>query len=96
MRGIGCLLLVLVGFVGLACNLPSDRASPAENPAAAWRRTNRGWEQLDVRPAAEKQPRFTLHPAIVGGLQILLTLAAAAVFAAADSQPARRPAAEKT
>jgi hypothetical protein len=90
MRRIGWLLLVLVGLMWVASRLPSERNSPAEDPAAAWRRTSHGWEQLDVQSAAERSTSPTLHPAIVGCLQVLLTLMALVAFSAADSGRAKR------
>jgi hypothetical protein len=57
-------------------------ASNAIAPAAAsedsggWRRTNQGWQRMEFVPPANEYRRPALHPAVVGSLELLLTMTA--------------------
>jgi hypothetical protein len=79
MRLMGWLLLALVTCAWLASELPVERAAMTDD-SLAWRRTAQGWERLQVRPSEPTSDRPTLHPAIVGLLEILVPLGAMLAF----------------
>ena len=86
---------MLVALVWLAERLPSEPASSSSDATHGWRRTNHGWQRLESlhRPASSEPP--SLHPAIVGGLEILLTLTALVAFSAGDPAAESRRGDEK-
>jgi predicted metal-dependent hydrolase len=59
--------------------LASDAIAPAlasEDVSGGWRRTRQGWQRVElVRPAIQYR-RPALHPAVVGSLEVLLTMTA--------------------
>jgi hypothetical protein len=59
-------------------------ASPPDT-TAGWRRTNCGWQRVESLGPPPQSERPTLHPAIVGGLEILLTLTALVAFSSGES-----------
>ncbi|MEI8373500.1 MAG: hypothetical protein WCJ35_11790 [Planctomycetota bacterium] len=59
--------------------LASEAAGPAaatEDISGSWRRTREGWQRLELLRPAIQYPRPTLHPAVVGSLELLLTMTA--------------------
>ena len=90
MRLIGWFLLLLVGLIWLASELPADKPSSGGELAANWRRTTQGWEQLAL-PATDSPAAVpTLHPAAVEALEILLVLGAMVAFSAAPPRSQKR------
>ena len=52
------------------------QALAGEDMSGPWRRTREGWQRMElVRPAIQYR-RPALHPAVVGSLEILLTMTA--------------------
>jgi len=70
-------LLLLLGFSSAA----SDVSIATENRADIWRQTSQGWLRYgDVLEPPLEYRRPALHPAVVGALEILLTLSAMLAF----------------
>ncbi len=76
MRMIVCLLLLLLGIGWLVSEIELAAAPSTDHGNTGWRRTRDGWERqnswTDEQPAREP----TLHPTLVGALQILFSVAA--------------------
>lgn len=94
---VGWILAALVTAGWLACEAPDPAAPPttAVSPAVGWRRTSKGWEQLD-RPELPplKNPGF--HPALFAALLTLGSTLSLLAFPAErpvepQSPPAERP-----
>jgi len=69
--------LVIALFVLLP--LASGAAAPAkamEDMSGGWRRTRDGWQRMESFRSAIPYRRPTLHPAVVGTLELLLTMTA--------------------
>jgi hypothetical protein len=79
LRWIGWLSLLLFALGWLAAELPLEKARPGET-LSAWRRTVDGWERPRWLVPPEAADRPTLHPVIVGLLQVLLASAALIAF----------------
>ncbi len=78
MRLIGLLLLVLVGLCWLASEVSPQRTDAFESQ---WRRTVDGWELKSAWARAPSDARpATVHPAVIGTLQILLAVGALLAF----------------
>ncbi|HUT12181.1 MAG TPA: hypothetical protein VMY42_16900 [Thermoguttaceae bacterium] len=88
MRSIAGLLLILLGSVWLAAELPSVTPSAAGNPHSDWRRTRQGWEPMSCWAFENHVEYPTLHPMVVGLLELFLALAALIAF---SKPPDRRP-----
>lgn len=81
-----CMFLLLAPGTAWSARKEADpaREPPYESQLEfdSWRYTRRGWERLPSkrphgRPATSSLPAITgVHPLVVGGLQILLSLAA--------------------
>jgi hypothetical protein len=80
MRLIGWLLLLLIGLNWLASQLPSSTQTSSSGLAANWRRTVNGWERLPLPATEGPTAAPAIHPALLGMLEILATLAAMKVF----------------
>jgi len=96
--------ILLVGHKGLAVRrfrwliiavfvlpwLGNEATAPAaatDDMSGSWRRTNEGWQRIDLfRPIHYRRP--ALHPAVVGLLQVLLTMTA--MLALSDERSAER------
>ncbi len=76
MRLIVCLLLLLLGIGWLVSEIELAAAPLIDHSDTGWRRTRDGWERqnswTDEQPVREP----TLHPTLVGALQILFSVAA--------------------
>ena len=60
--------------------LASEAAAPAavasEDMSGGWRRTREGWQRIELFRPAIQYRRPALHPAVVGSLEVLLTMTA--------------------
>ena len=83
MRLIVPLFLFIVGFGFLAGELPCSEAyragknRPTAETSSDWRRTADGWQRASDWTLAVKRETPALHPAVVGGFQVLLVLTVA-------------------
>lgn len=87
MRLIGWILLILATLVLAVAQWPSECGEPSA--VSQWRRTTRGWERLNIKATgiANGSVRApTLHPMVVGSLEILLTLGALIAFSTHSPQ----------
>jgi len=86
MRLIGWLLLVLMGLCWLASEISLEGA---QTLPSQWRRTVDGWELKSswARDPPDARPT-TVHPAVIGVLQILLAVAALIAF---SGESGKRP-----
>ena len=69
--------LILVVFI--LPWLASEAAGPdvaTEDISGSWRRTREGWQRIELFRPAIQYHRPTLHPAVVGSLELLLTMTA--------------------
>ncbi len=75
MRTFRWLIIALFLVPWLAGNAiaPSDAA---EDMSGGWRRTNHGWQRVEVVCPPMQYRRPALHPALVGSLEVLLTMTA--------------------
>ena len=72
--GIGLILLGL-GLHLVEIEVPTSAVSQThETPGSYWRRTNQGWEQLRLKVPNDHHPISAVHPAIVGLLQLGLSV----------------------
>jgi hypothetical protein len=83
--------LIVVAFLAswFAAGLAEPGAA-AEDETGGWRQTRQGWQRLeDLWDRAAEYPRPALHPAVVGGLEVLLTLTAMLAFSQDPSKTSR-------
>jgi hypothetical protein len=77
MRWLGWLLvlLILIGWAASELPPPGETRQP-ERPIDCWRRTRDGWERASwlLPPVTAHRP--SLHPAVVGLFEMLLSIAA--------------------
>ncbi len=52
------------------------RAVASEDASGGWRRTRDGWQRIELFRPAIPYRRPALHPAVIGSLEILLTMTA--------------------
>lgn len=85
MRLIGWLLLVLLGLCWLASEVSLQRTDAFESQ---WRRTVDGWELKSswAREPSDARPA-TVHPAVIGTLQMLLAVGALFAFSNERDKP---------
>jgi hypothetical protein len=65
-------LFVMLWFTSLA----AAPAMATEDASGGWRRTANGWQRIEVLGPGIPYRRPALHPAVVGLLEILLTMTA--------------------
>jgi len=73
------LLLVAVGWLACEIRLPETTAATGAS-LDSWRRTRDGWEHASWLTAQTRSPAPALHPAVVGLLELFLSLAALVAF----------------
>jgi hypothetical protein len=68
---VGWILLILVAFCWLACDLPLENESSGGQVAkqSCWRRTVNGWEDAEKWQSPVPQSRIEIHPLLVVLLQ---------------------------
>lgn len=88
MRRIGWLVLLLAAFGWLAAESPppADQRPPAD---LSWRRTRDGWQRATWLADPIPVHRPALHPAVVGTLELLLSMTALVAFAEAPPRNSR-------
>jgi len=81
-RSIRWLIIVLCVLPWLASGTVTGaprtvgRAVAIEDMSGGWRRTREGWERIELFRPVIQYRRPALHPAVVGSLEILLTMTA--------------------
>lgn len=80
-------ILLAVGFLASEIRLPqADQATTIETP---WRRTEKGWMRATWLAPAARVEQPTLHPCVVGSLELLLSaLALVAIPIRSKARPA--------
>ncbi len=76
MRLIVCLLLLLLGVGWLVSEIELAAAPAIDNSDTGWRRTRDGWERQSSWAPEQPARKPALHPALIGTIQILFTVAA--------------------
>ena len=90
MRLIGGIVLILLGLLWLASEIPLA-APPQKRPQTDWRRTCDGWEKKSWWVPEKPNHQPTLHPVVVGLLEVFLSLAVLIAFSnTAPQRPDRR------
>jgi hypothetical protein len=77
-----CLRGLLIGGIVLLwfASQATAPAMAADGLSGAWRRTNTGWERVELLQSQPDYRRPALHPAVVGSLETLLTVTALVAF----------------
>jgi hypothetical protein len=83
MRWLACFFLLLTAVAWLACEIRLPETATATGASLdSWRRTRDGWEHASWLTPPTPSPAPTLHPAVVGLLELFLSLAALVAFPA--------------
>jgi len=86
-RSIGWLLLILLALGWVAGEVPLSAEWPDDGGAERqWRRTRDGWEHPRWRDAAGTTPASSLHPAVVGLLELFLAVGVLTALGKGGSQ----------
>ena len=97
MRWIGWIALILMGLCWLASEVPLRGTPSVEGLESPWRRTVDGWERKSWWNKQPAVPQPAFHPALVGGLQILLVVSALVAFSGNNYQrPSHAPKTQAT
>ena len=92
MRWIGWIVTLLMTVGWAAAEMPVDERPRAGLANTDWRRTCDGWERPTWFDASIPTHQPTLHPGVVGMLQLLVSLLALVAFPAFRSSRGRRAA----
>lgn len=91
MRAIGWIMVLLLTIAWLACEVQPPQAMHVDSEAS-WRRTCNGWERARWLTAQRTATQPTLHPVVIGLLQLLLAVTALVAFSRTPAvQPAKPP-----
>lgn len=83
MRWLAGFLLLLAAIGWLACEIRLPAPTTATGASLdSWRLTRDGWEQASWLTPPTSRPAPSLHPAVVGLLELLLSLTALVAFPA--------------
>ncbi len=67
----------------------AGRAVAVQDVSGGWRRTREGWQRIELLRPAIPYRRPALHPAVVGSLEVLLTMTAMLALSANNVVPQR-------
>lgn len=68
----------------------AGRAVAVQDVSGGWRRTREGWQRIELLRPAIPYRRPALHPAVVGSLEVLLTMTAMLALSANNVVPQRK------
>ena len=86
MRLIAWLLVVLLATGWLAAEIPLAETRSGTAPDSGWRRTAHGWERPSWRASDVRVHQPTLHPVVVGLVELFLASAALIAFSGPAKQ----------